>query len=34
LPEPKAFSEQKREGPLVQAGRLTREWTSSLLSDT
>ena len=27
LPEPKAFSEQKREGPLVQAGRvLVQPW--------
>jgi predicted MFS family arabinose efflux permease len=32
LPEPKAFSEQKREGPLVQAGRvLVQPWVLAVI---
>ena len=32
LPEPKAFSEQKREGPLVQAGRvLVQPWALAVI---
>jgi cyanate permease len=32
LPEPKAFSEQKREGPLVQAGRvLVQSWALAVV---